>query len=201
MIQLVELGIIPVAASKIGEYHGLLKDAIVELEDWKDGDVRERLENMAVKQMPIVAQASKHQQQVCNDIDMNGPPMTKELKPLVTRVLKTLNLIQMLYPPLIKRRVRRFPSIDAKLRDGDFPTEQQAETFDALIQFCERFSSEADEVAGLLYLHDEKQAEETLELLKGLARDCVNMLKEKWGGGEDEFTGWVGTWLVRLEET
>ncbi|MCJ1242713.1 hypothetical protein MMC14_010722 [Varicellaria rhodocarpa] len=215
MGQLADLGIIAVASSKVNEYHGLLKDAIAELEEWKNGEVdteefaQMQMENKAEKHMPGLFQLHKLNQQILKD---NGEdpsvfqfghtlPINEETKPLVIRVIKTLNLIQMLYPPLLKRRVRRFPSIDAKLKDEDFPDAQQVKSFDALIQFCERFSSEADELAGSLYLLDKGEVEDQLDQLKVLARGCVDRLKGKWDGGEDEFTVWVVKWLKKLEET
>ena len=215
MVQLADLGIIAVASSKVNEYHGLLKDAIAELEEWKNGEVdaeelaQMQMEEKAEKHMPGLFQLQKQNQQILKDNAEDPsvfpfgriPPMNEETKPLVIRVVKTLNLIQMLYPPLLKRRVRRFPSIDAKLKDEDFPDVQQVKTFDALIQFCERFSSEADELAGSLYLLDKGEVEGQLDQLKVLARDCVDRLKGKWDGGEDEFTVWVGNWLKKFEET
>ena len=201
LVQIAELGIIAVASTKVEEYHELLKDAIAELNSWKNGEVdTEDLE---------LLQISKHQEQATVEISPNAsvlefgstPLMNDEMKPLVTRVLKALSLVQMLYPPLIKRRLRRFPSIDANLKDEDFPEEQKVRSFDALIRFCEIFSNEADELAGSLYLLDKKEVENRLDHLKSHASDCVGRLNKNWDGGQDEFTMWIGKWLVKVEET
>lgn len=96
-------------------------------------------------------------------------------------------------------------------REEDLPTTEQAEKMDELIQYCELFTNEADEIAGILYeadevtglLYDEKEEEvmKRLGAMKDSARKCLDRVKDRWEGGEDEFSVWVGKWLLRLDET
>ena len=71
---------------------------------------------------------------------------------------------------------------------------------DDLITYCQLFSEEADELAGALYAHDEGEVDERIGVMKGYARKCLARVRGTWEGGEDEFSEWVGKWLVKLDE-
>ena len=190
MVKIGSLGIIPVAVSKVEEYHSLLKDAIEELEEWEIGEVGS---------MDILA----NQFHLAN---LEGDPFdmpcaaSPSIQPAAKKAIEILKLIRLLYPALIKRRVKKFPNINAQTEQEAFPNMEQTEHFDHLMTYCQLFSEEADDIVGALYLHDEKKVDGMLGTLKDYARKCIASIREPWDGGEDEFTRWTAKWLAKLEE-
>jgi hypothetical protein len=69
-----------------------------------------------------------------------------------------------------------------------------------LVERCRVFSEEADEIAGELYAGERDEVKWRLERLRAMGRECVEDVRAKWEGGDDEFSGWVGKWLVKLDE-
>ena len=219
MIKLGKAGITAVAASKIEGYASLFKDAIEELEDWETGEVESY--DTIEKKTPL---EWRDVQQMCiKDSDTAGFDSTKDIKtnnmskvesnpfelpkaanasmrPTTKKVIPTLKLVALLYPPILKRRVRRFPEINGITKQQALPTKEQAENFDYMLLECQAWTDLADEIAEALYMRDEEDVTRILDALKGSARKCIGHARMSWDGKEDEFTAWVDKWLVRLDE-
>jgi len=212
-------GITAVAAGKIDSYASLLQDAIEELEEWETGEVESN--NIIEKKLPperqevqaMYRKAGKAAGVVLNEnlgmnnlSKMEGNPFDlpkaadASIQPTTKKVIKALKLVGLLYPPILKRRVRRFPEIDATTKQEAFPTKDQAENFDYMLLECQSWTDIADHIAEALYLHDEDDVERILKGLKGSARKCIGHVRMSWDGKEDEFTAWVDKWLVKLDE-
>lgn len=212
-------GITAVAAGKIDSYASLLQDAIEELEEWETGEVENN--NIIEKKLPperqevqaIYRKAGKAAGVVLNEnlgmknlSKMEGNPFDLpkaadvSIQPTTKKVIKALKLVGLLYPPILKRRVRRFPEIDATTKQQAFPTKDQTENFDYMLLECQSWTDIADHIAEALYLHDEDDVERILKGLKGSARKCIGHVRMSWDGKEDEFTAWVDKWLVKLDE-
>ena len=218
LVRIAEKGLRECAAVKVGEWHGLFKDAVDELEVWNGGgelvDMVKGTETIALRDRngrdKFSARRESSASEDSDPFETQGP-RTEALRTFTARVLRTLKLVQLLYSPLTKRRIRRFPEISMSTREDDLPTTEQAEKMDDLIQYCKLFTNEADEIAGMLYEADEMtgllyedEEEEIMKRLgtmKGSARKCLDRVKERWEGGEDEFSVWVGKWLLKLDET
>lgn len=219
MVKLGKAGIAAVAASKIEGYASLLEDAIEELEEWETGEVESY--DIMEKKMPLEWQEVQEVYRQAGDaagIDyrkdagmnnlskMEGNPFQLpqaadvSIQPTTKKVIKALKLVALLYPPILKRRVRRFPVIDASTTQDAFPTKEQTENFDYILVECQSWTETADEVAEVLYMHDEDNVETVLKGLKGSARKCIGHVRMSWDGKEDEFTAWVDKWLVKLDE-
>lgn len=212
-------GITAVAAGKIDSYASLLQDAIEELEEWETGEVESN--NIIGKKLPperqevqaMYRKAGKAAGVVLNEnlgmnnlSKMEGNPFDlpkaadASIQPTTKKVIKALKLVGLLYPPILKRRVRRFPEIDATTKQEAFPTKDQTENFDYMLLECQSWTDIADHIAEALYLHDEDDVERILKGLKGSARKCIGHVRMSWDGKEDEFTAWVDKWLVKLDE-
>ncbi|MCJ1412723.1 hypothetical protein MMC19_006821 [Ptychographa xylographoides] len=200
-------GLIAIACPKIENWHSLLTDAIDELEEWQ----MEEMDNTPIQhkspeelQFSNMCLEDKHwSRDSSNGLTMlEGPPVaaTHAIQPLAKKAVKTLKLIALLYPALIKRRVKRFPDISSSTPQGSFPTPEQTSNFDIIMQYCEGFSSQADEIAGALYENDTEEVNRRLAEVKNSARDCLRRVRHRWDGGEDEFSTWVGKWLIKLDE-
>jgi len=219
MVKLGKAGLAPVAVSKIEERASLLQDAIEELEEWETGKVESY--DIVEKKMPLEWQEIQKMYRQAGDaagIDyqkdagmnnlsrMEGNPFElpkaadASLQPTTKKVIKALKLIALLYPPILKRRIRRFPAIDATTQQEAFPTEEQTDNFDFMLVECQSWPDTADEIAEVLYMHDEDDVETVLKGLKGSARKCIGHVRMSWDGKEDEFTAWADKWLVKLDE-
>ncbi|MCJ1399607.1 hypothetical protein MMC11_002809 [Xylographa trunciseda] len=213
-IRLGPMGLVMVAVKKVEGYHDLFKDAIEELEEWRDGDISPS--DTITSHMPEIKsmgdgvkagmglQALNLNVNNIGEVDENPFDLPSNasaaILPATRKAIETLKLIRLLYPALIKRRVKRFPSIDAQTPADKFPTPDQADRYDKILAYCHLFSEEADEIAAALYTQDVDKVDGSLRIIKDYARKCVGFAEKTWHGGEDEFTKWVITWLVKLDE-
>ena len=183
-------GFVPVAVRKVEDYHSLLKDAIEELDEWQTGEVGS---------MDLLANQVHLAKLESDPFDMPSAA-SPIIQSTAKKVIEILKLIRLLYPALIKRRLKKFPNINAQTEQEAFPELEQIERFDHIMTYCQLFSEEADEIAGALYLHDKKQVDSKLGTIKDYARKCIMNIRDPWVGGEDEFTRWTVKWLAKLGE-
>ena len=219
MTKLGKGGITAVAASKIEGYASLLQDAIEELEEWGtgEGEPNDIIENKLPPESQEVRDMYKLSGEVAGiELDtaismdtsskMEGNPFdlpkaaNASIQPTTKKVIKALKLVALLYPPILKRRARRFPEIDATTKQEGFPTKEQVGNFDCMLLECQSWTETADEIAEALYLHNEDDVERLLKGLDASARKCIGHVRISWDGKEDEFTAWVNKWLVKLDE-
>jgi hypothetical protein len=195
LIALGEEGVRGVAGKRVEESRGLVVDAVGELEGWlEDGadDLAERVEGLELE----------GDEDEDEDEDMFGEakPASKAIRLLGKKSVEVLKLLALLYPALVKRRVKRFPEIHAKVEVDGFPSTRLIEELDGLVESTHKLSEDADELAGALYAGDEGVVEERLKTLRAETRRVAERYRKTWEGGEDEFSAWVGKWMVRLDE-
>ena len=209
LVKMAENGLRKVMVEIVEGWKGLFGDAIEELEEWRDGEGDEDIENVVdmadslhLRNDHIPQEGSEEGDPGITEGDSfeTTMPATNAIRPLITQVLQTLNIIRLLYPALIKRRFRRFPNIIKTTKEDDLPAVDQAKKVDALIGFCELFSTVADEMAGSLYLHNEDEVMKHLTDLKTSAKECVKIARGNWDGEDDEFSLWVDKWLIKFDE-
>ena len=207
-------GLVAVATSKVEEYHELFKDAIEELEEWRDGDLfsTDIIANHVPETKPIHEGAKdglrpdalKPKLNNIEELDDNPFDLPRHasaaILPATKKAIETLKLIRLLYPAMLKRRVKRFPCMNAQTPPDKFPTAEQVDRYDKIMSYCHLFSEEADEIAAALYTHDVDKVNDNLGTIKDYSRQCMAITEKTWDGDEDEFTRWVKTWLVKLDE-
>ena len=202
LVELGAKGLRSYAPIRLKELEGLFNDAIEELEAWQEEETARSghdRNNAKGQDQDTYGMDSLGLEEQDDPFGMSQPA-PENIRHLTTQVLKTLNLVKLLFPPLAKRRLRRFPQIDSRTEFEAFPTEPQTRKLDLLMQSCQMLCDEADEVAGALYQHDEVEVMEHVDAMKVCVRRCLGELRETWDGGEDEFTAWADKWLVRLDE-
>ena len=126
-------GLTKLATSYASNWSDLVSDAVSELEEWlqtSDEDADE-------KEDDIFGASSSH----C-------PP---NLKPLATKSLELCKAIKLLYPPIKKRRIARFPNVTSETSVDSLPSPEICERFDKLLDSCKHLSEKVDEVAEALY--------------------------------------------------
>ena len=198
MVALGSGGLTKFAAERVEEYHGLLKDAIAELEDW-DPDEDSESDTASLASNKGHTSSAARPVNASLEQSLNGLSISS-IAALRKRSLATLRIIRMLYPALIKRRVLTFPNINSTSTAQGLPTSSQILSMDVLIDHTKQFTEEADEVAGALYAGDEDEVQDRLARLAEMSRICVEGVRTAWGGKEDEFTLWAEKWMSRLEE-
>lgn len=189
MVRLASTGLVEVAKQKVEERHGLLKDAIEELEEWDPED----------EEMDSDTDSTQisNQQPLASSLEDLSLSSTFALR---KRILTVLRTIRILYPALQKRRVSNFPNINKDSTPETLPTSSQIESLDSLVSYTQQWTDAADEIAGSLYEGDERQVERRLSALCEAAERCVRKYKQDWNGKEDEFAVWADKWVARLED-
>ena len=197
MVALGSGGLTQLAAERVEEYHGLLKDAIAELEEWDPDEESESDTDSLTSNNGTIPGTRV----VDNSLEKSLQSLSlSPIAALRTRALSMLRLIRILYPALLKRRILTFPNINTTTNAENLPTPLHLRTLDQLIENTRQFTEETDEIAGDLYAGDEKEVENRLMKLANISKICVDRVRTGWSGKEDEFTGWAEKWIVRLEE-
>ncbi|KAA6412845.1 MAG: hypothetical protein FRX48_03838 [Lasallia pustulata] len=182
MINLAEKGLTSYAAVKVTEYKELVDDALEELEEWvtevpDDGEDSFGVPGILVPHM--------------NDTD----------RACVKNVVKKLKLIGLLYPPLLKRRIRRFPEINGSTSPEQLPSSKQVGDMDTLIAYMQLFHEEMDSIAETLYTSGMgKEADIRIGVIIDYAKKALAIIAQNWNGENDEFTAWSEKWLVKIKE-
>ena len=199
MIALGSNGLVHLAAERVEGYHGLLKDAIAELENWDpddDDDLEsdtDSLKSDGGNSSPVRPGETSLEQSL-HDLSLSP------IAALRKRSLATLRIIRVLYPALVKRRILTFSNISSITTTENLPLSSHTRSFDKLVDHTKHFTEETDEVAGALYVGDEEEVDRTLCNLAEMAKTCVEEVRIGWDGTEDEFTEWAKKWTARLEE-
>ena len=211
-------GLHEVAKQRLKDSQELIGDAIEELEEWVEGEldpldhVQKNLpggpssEDTGSKGHPD--EQDRLMETPADAADLFGMPRAckGEVKPLAEKTVKLLELLKMLFPPLGKRRVGRFPNIDVKTSYGELPDEGMCNRFDVLMGRCKLFSETGDELAEALYVTDladkesVKRVKDLMQSLGKMAREVLDAVGKSWDGKDDEFTAWSVKWLVKLDE-
>ncbi len=190
-------GLTKIAAERVEEYHGLLKDAIAELEHWDPDEDSESDTDSLTSNKENTSSAPPVKASLEQSVkDFPLSPLTA----LRNRTLAILRIIRVLYPAIVKRRVLTFPNITSSTTAESLPSLSHIRIFDELIDHTKHFTEETDEIAGALYAGDEEDVENRFTVLAGMAKVCLGEIRLGWGGNEDEFTSWVEKWMARLVE-
>ena len=196
MVELASNGLVSLATQRTEDYHGLLKDAIQELEEWNpDEDTDSDTDSLSSnKPKPASTATADNLASTLEDLSMSSSAILRK------RTLLTLRTVRVIYPALKKRRISTFPNITNSSTLVSLPTSTQIDALNSLIDQAKGFTEAADEIAGALYEDDEEQVERRLKALRESAEDCAMGVKKGWEGEEDEFTGWAEKWVARLDE-
>ena len=190
-------GLTKLAAGRVEEYHGLLKDAIAELEEWDpDEDAESDTDSVTSDGVKDVSArlVDASLEQSIGDLSLSP------IAVLRNRTLATLRIIRVLYPAIVKRRILTFQNFDRTTTAENLPSASHIRNLDTLVDYTKKFTEETDEVAGALYAGAEEEVNDRLTKLAEMSKTCVQGIKFGWDGNEDEFTIWAGKWTARLEE-
>ena len=187
-----EKGVIELAEKKMEGWCELMKDAVLELEHWMEDGGDEEDEDSGGEDGDEDDELIGAKQKV----------LSPKMRAIALRVIASLKLLVMLFPPLVKRRIKRFPEVLGQTKFEDLPSHEQFTVLEDIVALGEALSNGADELAEALYTEEEEgKVLGKLEGLKDEARKCLDRSRLSWAHGkEDEFTAWYGKFLVRLDE-
>ena len=196
MVELASKGLVYLATQRTEDYHGLLKDAIQELEEWDpDEDTDSDTDSLSSnKQKPASTPTTDNISSAIEELHISS------IANLRKSTLLTLRTVRVIYPALKKRRISTFPNITSTSTLQSLPTSADIDALDSLVDQAKGFTDAADEIAGALYEGDVEQVERRLRALRESAEGCAIGVKTGWKGEEDEFTAWAEKWTARLEE-
>ena len=197
MVALGSAGVTKVAAERVEEYHGLLKDAIAELEEWDpDEDSDSDMDSL-----PSNKGDTSSPRPIDGPIERSDQGLLLSSIPALRKqTLGTLRIIRVLYPALVKRRILTFPNINSTATAQNLPSSVQIRSLDKLVDHTQQFTEETDEIAGALYAGDEEEVDDRLTKLAEASKTCVEGVQLSWSGNKDEFTTWAEKWILRLDE-
>ncbi|MCJ1278466.1 hypothetical protein MMC21_006283 [Puttea exsequens] len=196
-VELASGGLVSLAKQRVEENHGLLKDAIGELEDWDpdEDDLDSDTESVSSTKNKVDPPIN------CVSLETSLESLSlSSMAALRTHTLATFRTIRILYSALQKRRIDPFPNITSNSNIHRLPTPSQIQGLDSLVSHTQRWTEAADEIAGALYDNDGGQVVERLERLRKEAKRCIKHRQKGWGNEEDAFGEWADKWLVRLDE-
>ncbi|KAK0508674.1 hypothetical protein JMJ35_008950 [Cladonia borealis] len=196
MVELASKGLVYLATQRTEDHHGLLKDAIQELEEWDpDEDTDSDTDSLSSnKQKPASTPTADNISSAIEELHISS------IANLRKSTLLTLRTVRVIYPALKKRRISTFPNITSASTLESLPTSADIDALDSLVDQAKGFTDAADEIAGALYEGDVEQVERRLRALRESAEGCAIGVKTGWKGEEDEFTAWAEKWTARLEE-
>lgn len=189
LIELEKLGISGLAVKKCEEYRDTIKDAITELQEWKDGTdldtegTEDALLDSGDEGVDGDADSFDDIFNAANSCPKDRP----ELKELLDTATGKLKKIVFLFTAIGKRRFKTFRSKPAEeLRSVD--------DLDDILQRLHTLQEDVDDIAGGFYELDEDLVNEVLNKCVSDAREISKLARLDWTAKEDEFTIWRDKW-------
>lgn len=191
LIELEKLGIAGLAVRKAEQYRDSMKDAIEELQEWREGSDPEN-EGQADALLDSDDEGVGGDAESLDDIFNAANSMPKdrpELRQLVESAEGKLKKIVLLYTALGKRRLKTF-----KMPEGGSEQESNVEALDKVLEYLKTIQSGVDDLAGSFYDLDQDGASNELQKCVDEAKLACAVVRLSWEGREDEFTAWSKKW-------
>jgi len=198
MVALGAQGLVGAAVARAARYHGTLKDAITELEGWlKPGDRTDGGVKDGDGEGWTVVQGDDGDEDDGLDSDSDEEESCSEaFRPFAERSLKVLKCVGLLFPPIIKRRLKTTRQIDAHTPAEAICAQDSAAAgaeVDGLLADMCYFYEQADEVVLAHYGEDESAVQAAIVPLIQRAWEVAGKLGELEGR---ETSGELRKWVI-----
>ncbi|EME76903.1 uncharacterized protein MYCFIDRAFT_205551 [Pseudocercospora fijiensis CIRAD86] len=192
LIALSHMGIAGLAVQKAEQYRDTIKDAIAELQEWKEGtdldaEGHDGDELLGSDDEGVDGEEVDSLDEIFNAAN-SMPKDRPELKELVEVAEGRLKKVVFLYTALGKRRFKEY-----RVEMG------KVEVVDRVLMGLSVVQNGVDELISKFYDLDEDGAKEELEKCVREAKDAAALVRLDWSGKEDEFTAWSKKWEEALE--
>ncbi|KXS97196.1 hypothetical protein AC578_886 [Pseudocercospora eumusae] len=188
LISLCDMGVAGLAVQKAEQYRDTIKDAIAELQEWKEGTDLEAEghgdELLGSDDEGVDGEERDSLDEIFNAAN-SMPKDRPELRELVEVAEGKLKKVVFLYTALSKRRFKGY-------KDGDVGI------LDRVLKGLLSVQNAVDELISKFYDLDENGAKEELEKCVSEAKEVAELVALDWRGKEDEFTGWNKKWEEAL---
>lgn len=190
LISLHNLGTAGLAVQKAEQYRDTIKDAIAELQQWKDGTDLDaeghRDELLGSDDEGVDGDSADSLDELFNAAN-SMPKDRPELKELVEEAEAKLKKVVFLYTAMVKRRLKGY-----RVQLG------KVEVLDGVLNHLLAAQVDVDEMISHFYDLDEHGAREELGKCVDEAKAAAALAKLDWIGKEDEFTVWSKKWEEAL---
>lgn len=186
-IELSKLDVAGLAMQKAEQYRDTIKDAITELQEWKDGEDLDS-EGQGDGLLDSDDEGVDGDRDSIEDIFNAANSMPKdrpELKALVEDADAKLKKIVILYDALVKRRIKTFKN------GGGDANEPATARLDGLMQHLKTIPHQVDEMASFLYDLDESGAKAVLSKCVTKATSASAGMESNWNGEDDASSEWL----------
>lgn len=190
LIAIGDTGLAGIVVQQAQEYRDLLQDAITELREWKeegkgmDPNCSGPDEDSASEEDPF---------RMPSAIPEDDPILRAQ----VEEVVKKLRHIDLIYPPIIKRRLKRLPLVSSLTERSE---NTQLDVLDEVIGYLKLIPAEVDELAGFCYQQNHEEITSQLAKVCDLAAKTMARLSLNWQAESDEFTKWSKRWLEMMDQ-
>ena len=184
-----DTGLAGIVVQRAQEYRELLQDAITELREWKEeskgtgSGSSDRGEDSLSEEDPL-------------SLHTAFPKDDPILRAQVEEVVKKLQHVDLIYPPIIKRRLKRLPILP---NSTDQCRNTQLEVLDEVMSSLKLIPEEVDELAGFCYQQNHQEIKVKLAKVCELAVKTMDRLSLDWEAESDEFTKWSKRWLELMD--
>ncbi|KAK5118019.1 hypothetical protein LTR62_004063 [Meristemomyces frigidus] len=200
LIELQKLGLGGLAVQKAEQWRDTIKDAILELEEWKEGEDPDTEGHDAL--LDSEDEAVEGDKGSVEDLFFaaNSLPSDRlELKTLVEDSINRLRKVVLLYSALLKRRLRTFDKSCDGADEGTDERRAKVSRLDEALAGLQKVPHQVDDLAGCFYDLDEERAKVGLAKCVETALSAALTMKVDWTGNEDEFTAWRVKWKAAVD--
>lgn len=202
LVRMSNTGLVGIIVQQAQEYRDLLQDAISELKEWTEGakgpgsDLPDPFQDIPeMRQYGLDAWAENLEGDATGHTGVSGKndPI---LRTQVEQIVKTLQRVDLIYPPIIKRRLKRFPAVPGSTPPCSEQT--QLQLLDSTMNTLKLIPEEVDELAAACYQGDLEEMRSQLANVCERAVKTMQGLSLTWQAEPDEFTEWSKKWVETL---
>lgn len=197
LVELEKLGLGGLALQKAQQYQETIKDALVELQEWKEGEDLD-FEGHSDKLADSDDEGVDGDRNTLDDIfnAQNSMPKDRpELEALVDEAAGKLKKVVILYQAMAKRRIKGF---DISKMDGK-DKRKAVSQLDELVVLLRKLPHQVDDMIGKFYELDEDAARTALGSIINNAKAACEQMDHNWTGAEDEFSLWLKKWIAAVD--
>ncbi|KAF4122217.1 hypothetical protein GMORB2_7810 [Geosmithia morbida] len=195
VVKLCNMGVGGFFAQKVQEWRDVLRDTMEELKEWGDeeaeADDDDDVDSLADKlEESHISSTQDMLDDLMNSTSAIPKSDPESIRPRLETTLKRLRLVTLLYQAIIKRRIKKVPSLPVA-KDASGPAASIANRLDDVARVLKTIPDRFGDLACAFY---ELESEEIDSLMEQCSLDAFaagEILNESWGGGRDEFSEWV----------
>jgi hypothetical protein len=220
-INLADKGVGGYFVKKAEQWRDELKDVMEELKEWGDEEPDDEEEDDDDDDGQAgeadVDGIDNSAQDMLDDLMNSHRTISRsdpeKIRPRLETALKRLRLVTLLYQAIIKRRLKKLPTLlvvtDEHAADGQEKkkdaekgdkTETVSQRLDQVAKLLARLPDRFGDLAGAFYELDTVEIDQAMDQCFLDAFAASELLARSWDGGRDEFTEWTEKFQVEIRK-